>query len=95
MGWSRQQVLDHMNERSANPKALNAAELDRYIAVPGQATSYLLGTLEIRRLRELAETELGDAFDIRKFHSQNLWGGAMPLTELEGKITQWIEGGGN
>jgi uncharacterized protein (DUF885 family) len=90
-GWSREQAIDYMNSHTSNPEALNIAEVDRYIAVPGQATSYLLGALEIRRLRELAEAELGDGFDIRKFHDVVLEDGAIPLTQLEEKIMQWIE----
>ena len=68
LGWSRQQALDYMDAHNANSHELNAAEVDRYIAVPGQATSYMLGALEIRRLREQAEAALGDHFDIRAFH---------------------------
>jgi uncharacterized protein (DUF885 family) len=94
-GWSREQAIDYMNSHTSNPEALNIAEVDRYIAVPGQATSYLLGALEIRRLRELAEAELGSDFDIRRFHDQVLQDGAIPLTQLEGKIMRWIEAGGN
>lgn len=95
MGWSREQALDYMNAHTANNEATNAAEVDRYIAVPGQATSYLLGALEIRRLRALAEAELGDNFDIREFHNQVLEDGAIPLTQLEAKIRQWIDTVGN
>jgi uncharacterized protein (DUF885 family) len=90
LGWSREQALDYMNAHTANNEATNAAEVDRYIAVPGQATSYLLGALEIRRLREWAEAELGENFDIREFHNQVLEDGAIPLTQLEPKIGQWI-----
>jgi uncharacterized protein (DUF885 family) len=95
LGWSRDQALDYMNAHTANNEATNAAEVDRYIAVPGQATSYLLGALEIRRLRALAEAELGDDFDIREFHNQVLEDGAIPLTQLEAKIRQWIDSVGN
>lgn len=95
LGWSRQQALDYLNAHTSNVASLNAAEIDRYIAVPGQATSYLLGALEIRRLRELAEAELGEDFDIRVFHDRVLEDGAIPLTQLEAKIQQWIAAGGN
>ncbi len=94
-GWSREQAIDYMNSHTSNPEALNIAEVDRYIAVPGQATSYLLGALEIRRLRALAEAELGDDFNIREFHDQVLEDGAIPLTQLETKIRQWLDAGGN
>lgn len=94
MGWSREQAIDYMNAHTSNPEALNIAEVDRYIAVPGQATSYLLGALEIRRLRALAEAQLGDNFDLREFHNQVLEDGAIPLNQLEAKIRQWIGAGG-
>jgi uncharacterized protein (DUF885 family) len=90
LGWSREQALDYMNAHNANTNALNAAEVDRYIVVPGQATSYLLGALEIRRLRDYAEAELGEDFDIRVFHDRVLEDGAIPLSELEQKISQWV-----
>lgn len=90
LGWSRQQALDYLNAHNSNVPSLNAAEIDRYIAVPGQATSYLLGALEIRRLRDWAEAGLGDEFDIRLFHDQVLEDGAIPLTQLEAKIRQWV-----
>lgn len=94
MGWSREQALDYMDAHNANTHALNAAEVDRYIAVPGQATSYLLGALEIWRLRDWAEVKLGDNFDIRLFHDRVLEDGAVPLGQLEQKIRHWVDAGG-
>jgi len=90
LGWSREQALDYLDEHNASTRALNAAEIDRYIAVPGQATSYLLGALEIRRLRDRAQAELGEGFDIRAFHDLVLEDGAIPLTQLAGKVEAWI-----
>jgi len=90
LGWSRQQALDYMDAHNTNSHELNAAEIDRYIAVPGQATSYMLGALEIRRLREHAEAALGERFDIRAFHDLVLEDGAMPLNELAEKVERWI-----
>jgi uncharacterized protein (DUF885 family) len=90
LGWSRQQALDYLNAHTANPPDLNAAEIDRYIAVPGQATSYMLGNLEIRRLRNLAEEELGEQFDIKAFHNLVLEDGAIPLDQLGSKVQDWI-----
>jgi uncharacterized protein (DUF885 family) len=91
LGWSRQQALDYMDAHNANSHELNAAEVDRYIAVPGQATSYMLGALEIRRLREQAESALGDHFDIRAFHDLVLEDGAIPLDQLGAKVERWTE----
>ena len=66
------------------------AEVERYIAIPSQATAYKIGALTIQRLRKKAEAELGPKFDIRDFHAQVLMTGALPLTILEQKIDRWI-----
>lgn len=91
LGWTRDQALDYMDSHNTNSHELNAAEIDRYIAVPGQATSYMLGALEIRRLREHAEAALGERFDIRAFHDLVLEDGAIPLDELAEKVQRWID----
>jgi len=66
------------------------AEVERYIAIPSQATAYKVGSLTIQRLRDKAKAELGDKFDIREFHAQVLNTGALPLQILEQKIDRWI-----
>ncbi len=91
LGWSRQQAIDYLLENTALAPANAAAEIDRYIAVPGQATSYMIGNLEIRRLREMAASQLGEAFDIKQFHDRVLEDGAMPLQMLAAKIEGWVE----
>ena len=68
-----------------------AAEIDRYIAVPGQATAYMIGSLEIRRLRTEAEQALGAKFDIRAFHDVVLEDGTLPLWVLREKIERWTK----
>ena len=65
-------------------------EVDRYISWPGQADSYMLGELTIRKLRSEAEQELGPKFDIRGFHDTFLGMGAVPLTVLEQQMREWI-----
>ncbi|MCA1798142.1 MAG: DUF885 domain-containing protein [Xanthomonadaceae bacterium] len=90
-GWTRQQVLDYMNENSAAPEARAVAETERYMAIPSQALSYKIGQLKISELRARAERELGDRFDIRAFHTEVLKDGALPLDILEAKIDRWIE----
>jgi uncharacterized protein (DUF885 family) len=94
LGWTRQQAIDYMLANTAESESSVTAEIDRYIAVPGQATSYMLGNLEIRRLREQARTALGEGFDIRDFHDRILEDGAVPLVMLRAKIERWIEAGG-
>lgn len=90
LGWTRQQALDYLVTHTAESRARAEAEIDRYIAVPGQATSYMLGNLEIRLLRELAERELGGDFDVRSFHDRILEDGSVPLTMLREKIERWV-----
>jgi uncharacterized protein (DUF885 family) len=67
------------------------SETDRYIAWPAQALSYKLGQLKFRELREHARAELGDKFDIRKFHDEMLNGGVLPLDLLDARTESWIK----
>ncbi|GGW83111.1 DUF885 domain-containing protein [Alteromonas halophila] len=90
-GWSREQAIDFMLDNSGMTRTEVVAEVERYIAIPSQALAYKVGALKIQELREKAETELGDAFDIKAFHAQVLGTGALPLTILEEKINRWIE----
>ncbi len=90
-GWSREQVLEYMDENSATAPARAIAEAERYIAIPGQAVSYKIGQLKISELRERAEAALGERFDVRAFHTEILKDGALPLDVLEDKIDRWIE----
>jgi uncharacterized protein (DUF885 family) len=85
--WSRQQMIDYWNLHL--PPASDA-EMDRYIAWPGQALGYTLGQLKILELRQRAQTELGPRFDIKAFHDEILNGGALPLDVLESRILDWI-----
>jgi uncharacterized protein (DUF885 family) len=67
------------------------AEIERYFVMPGQATAYMVGMMKILELRERAQTELGDRFDIREFHDVVLTNGSMPLDLLEELVDQYIE----
>ena len=89
-GWSRQQAVDTMRSNTAWASGDIEAEVDRYIAWPGQATAYMLGMLEIRRLRDLAEAELGEEFDLRAFHDRVLENGSITLPMLDDSIEAWI-----
>ncbi|MDX1508306.1 MAG: DUF885 domain-containing protein [Woeseiaceae bacterium] len=91
LGWTRQQAIDYMLENTAEGYDSIASEIDRYAAVPGQATSYLIGSLEIQRLRRHAETMLGDKFDIKEFHDRLLANGGVTLPMLATTVDQYIE----
>ena len=89
-GWSRDQAIKYMLDHSSMGKTDATAEVERYIAIPSQATAYKIGALTIQRLRRKAEAELGPKFDIKDFHAQVLMTGALPLSILEQKIDRWI-----
>lgn len=90
-GWSRQQVLDYMFANTAVTEPRAVAEAERYMVMPAQALSYKIGQLKIRELRNRSEEQLGQGFDVRKFHDQVLLDGALPLNILEAKIDAWIK----
>ncbi len=89
-GWTRQQMVDYFHAHSNIDDASIQAEVDRYIAWPGQALAYKIGQLKILELRACAQKELGPQFDLRAFHDQVIDSGAMPLDLLEQKIDAWI-----
>ncbi len=89
--WTREQAIDYMLSVTGDTRDSVTREIERYAVWPGQATSYKLGMLKIGELRTKAETELGDAFDIRSFHDEVLLNGAMPLPVLDARINRWIE----
>ncbi|OZA36085.1 MAG: hypothetical protein B7X92_07895, partial [Novosphingobium sp. 17-62-9] len=93
-GWNREQAVAFMLGNSGMGRSDAEAEVDRYIAIPGQALSYKIGALTIQRLRKEAETALGNRFDIRQFHDQVLGSGALPMQVLEAKVRAWIAAGG-
>jgi uncharacterized protein (DUF885 family) len=94
LGWSRQQAIDYMLAHVPEPREYIESEVDRYIADPGQATAYMIGRLEIERLRKDAEQRLGSRFYIREFHDRVLENGAIPLTLLRSNIESWIRSKG-
>jgi uncharacterized protein (DUF885 family) len=83
LGWSRQQAIDFMVQNSPLKESMCRPEIDRYIVSPGQATSYMVGRVEIQRMRAEAEARQGDAFDIKAFHSAVLDNGSLPLGVLD------------
>lgn len=91
LGWTRQQAIDYLTQNTALSQREIANEVDRYISWPGQALSYELGYLKIRELRERAEKQLGEKFDLRAFHDTILAQGSVPLPVLEERIDAWIK----
>ncbi len=91
LGWSRQQAIDFLAENTALSMHNVQTEIDRYISWPAQALSYKLGELTIRRLRQQAEQQLGDKFDIRAFHQVVLGNGSVPLAVLEQQVQNYIQ----
>lgn len=89
-GWSRAQACAYMARRLSLPAAAVEAEVDRYIAMPGQALAYLPGGLKLRELRQRASQRLGEHFDLRAFHGQVLAAGAVTLQLLDRLIDDWI-----
>jgi uncharacterized protein (DUF885 family) len=92
MGWSRERAINFMKENSAKTENDIVVEIDRYIVWPGQALAYKLGELKIKELRARAKSELGDRFDLRRFHNALLDDGPLPLDVLEQRINLWIAG---
>ncbi|MEW6983861.1 DUF885 family protein [Colwelliaceae bacterium 6471] len=89
-GWSREKAMDYLASNTALSLHNVKTEIDRYISWPGQALSYKIGELTIKKLRREAEAALGEKFDLREFHDQILKNGSMPLTMLEKMIRQYI-----
>lgn len=89
-GWTEADAIKYFTENSSISKGAIKAEVQRYMVMPGQATSYKIGMLKIQELRAKAEQELGDNFDIKGFHDTVLGGGAMPLEILERQVDAWI-----
>jgi uncharacterized protein (DUF885 family) len=88
--WTREQAIQYSLEHEAESEESIIAEVERYMAIPGQALSYKIGQLKIRELRAKAEAALGDKFSIKEFHNQVLDAGCLPLKVLETKVDAWI-----
>ncbi|HWA04761.1 MAG TPA: DUF885 family protein [Rhizomicrobium sp.] len=93
-GWTRDRAIQYMRKYTALPDHEIETEVDRYIAWPGQALSYYLGEMAIKKARAKAEKALGDKFNIRAFHDAVLSLGSVPLPVLEARIDTFIAGGG-
>lgn len=89
-GWTREQAIQYSLDNEAESEASIIAEVERYMAIPGQALSYKIGQLKILELRQRAQDKMGNKFDIKVFHQKVLESGVMPLALLEKKINSWI-----
>jgi len=90
LGWSYEQARECFEQNSALSPHNITAEVNRYIANPGQALAYKIGELTFRRMRAEAEQALGDRFDIRAFHDHLLGAGALPMSLVESRMRAWI-----
>src|SRR6185437_11314862 len=89
-GWSVAQGVRWMTEHSSMSEAQATAEVERYVAYPGQGLSYKIGEMKLLELRDRAQRVLGTRFDIKAFHDEILLGGSMPLAILEHRVDHWL-----
>lgn len=94
LGWSRQRAIDYVADNSPLAMHTIVGEIDRYLSFPGQALSYMIGRIEIQRIRAEAEAALGDRFDIKGFHDAVLGHGLVTLPTLDRIIREWVAAGG-
>lgn len=90
-GWTREQAIKYMRENEPITEQSATAEIERYMANPGQALSYKVGELKIKELRDKYSKALGDKFKLSEFHDELLKDGAMPLSVLEAKMDAWAK----
>jgi uncharacterized protein (DUF885 family) len=88
--WDRQKAIDFFKANSSKPEHDIIVEIDRYIVIPGQALAYKIGQIKIRQVRDYAQQQLGEKFDIREFHDHVLGNGAVPLSMLEKQVKQYV-----
>jgi uncharacterized protein (DUF885 family) len=89
-GWTVDDGVRWMTDHSSMTAEQARAEVERYVAYPGQALAYKIGELKIRELRSRSEQALGERFDVRRYHDRVLRGGPVPLTSLEDDINDFI-----
>jgi len=90
MRWNRERAIDYMISNTGMAESDVIAEIERYFIMPGQALAYKVGMTKLQELRKLARAELGDKFDIRKFHNVVLTNVSVPLDILEDIVLQYI-----
>lgn len=90
-GWSKEKALEYRLANTPFSEQDSIHAIERYLVMPGQATSYKIGALEIERLRHKAEKSLGKKFSLAEFHHVILGQGALPLDILEQQVDNWLE----
>jgi uncharacterized protein (DUF885 family) len=90
--WTREQAIAYLDENTPSPHATNEGAVDRYLAVPGQATSFMVGMQHILAERERAKQALGTDFDLRQFHGVVLENGYVPLWAVSDNVDRWLAG---
>ena len=91
LGWSRDQAIEYMVAHSPMSRTQVEGEIDRYIGSPGQALGYMMGRLEIDRIRAEAQATLGAQFDIKRFHDVVLSTGSVPISTLRRVVADWLQ----
>ena len=91
-GWTREKAIAYSLENEGGREEDQVQEIERYMAIPGQALAYKIGELKIMELRRRAQQRLGARFDIRVFHDEILKDGNLPLAVLDEKINRWMDG---
>jgi uncharacterized protein (DUF885 family) len=90
-GWTREQAIEYMVNTTGMGESEVTSEVERYMALPGQALAYKVGQLKLLELRDKARAALGDRFNLKDFHTVVLENGAVPLTVLEQLVDEWLE----
>jgi uncharacterized protein (DUF885 family) len=93
MGWTREQTVEYLRTNTVMSEVDIQAETDRYIEDPGQALAYMVGRLEIQRLRVKASAAMGESFDVKGFHDVVLGNGPLPMAVLDEVVSDWSEYG--
>lgn len=88
--WSREQAISYMAATTGTTESDVVAEIERYMAWPGQALGYKMGMIKMLELRDYARNVLGERFDPKAFHDVVLLGGAMPMQILDRRVKAWV-----
>lgn len=90
-GWTRQEAIEYMVQKTGLPERDVVSEVERYIVMPGQACAYYIGYLKMLALRKKAQSTLGDDFNLKEFHDVVINNGGLPLSLLESVVDEYID----